>query len=75
MVASDDAPDPAAPLAAGASEPPARLSARAAAEWRHLVPAATALGTLAEADLRAFELLAETLATEAEMRAVVEREG
>ena len=74
MVASDDAPDPAAPLAE-ASEPPARLSAGAAAEWRHLAPAATALGTLAEADLRAFELLAETLATEAEMRAVVEREG
>jgi P27 family predicted phage terminase small subunit len=33
------------------------------------------LGTLTEADLRGFELLAETLATEAEARAVVEAQG
>jgi P27 family predicted phage terminase small subunit len=71
---ASDARDPAAPLAE-APAPPAHLSARAAAEWRRLAPAAAALGTLAEADLRAFEPLAETLATEAEARAVVEGEG
>ena len=74
MAASDDTRDPAAPLAE-APEPPADLSARAAAEWRRLAPVAAALGTLTEADLRGFELLAETLATEAEARAVVEAEG
>ena len=74
MTASDTARDPAARLAE-APEPPAHLSPRAAAEWRLLAPAAAALGTLAGADLRAFELLAETLATEAAARAVVEAEG
>ena len=74
MAASAEAQDPAAPLAE-APAPPAHLSARAAAEWRRLAPAAAALGTLAEADLRGFELLCDTLATEAETRAVVEREG
>jgi P27 family predicted phage terminase small subunit len=73
-MAASDAPDPAAPLAE-APAPPAHLSARAAAEWRRLAPAAAALGTLAGADLRGFELLAETLATEAAARAVVEAEG
>jgi P27 family predicted phage terminase small subunit len=74
LTASDAARDTAAGLAE-APEPPAHLSPRAAAEWRRLAPVAFALGTLAEADLRAFELLAETLATEAAARAVVEREG
>jgi P27 family predicted phage terminase small subunit len=74
MTASDAARHPAAPPAQ-APEPPDHLSPRAAAEWRRLAPAAAALGTLAEADLRGFELLAGTLATEAEARAVVEREG
>jgi P27 family predicted phage terminase small subunit len=73
-MAASDAPDPAAPLAE-APAPPAHLSARAAAEWRRLAPAAAALGTLAGADLRGFELLAETLATEAEARAVIQAEG
>ena len=74
MSASAEARDLAAPLAE-APAPPADLSPRAAAEWRRLAPTAAALGTLAEADLRGFELLAGTLATEAEARAVVEREG
>ncbi len=56
-------------------EPPPLLSERAAAEWRQLAPVAVALGTLTEADLRGFELLCHTLATEAEARAVIEAEG
>ena len=74
MTASNAARHPAAPLAE-APAPPAHLSPRAAAEWRRLAPAAAALGALAGADLRGFELLCETLATEAEARAVVEAEG
>ncbi len=73
-MAASEARDPAAPLGE-APEAPAHLSARAAAEWRGLAPVAVALGTLTEADLRGFELLAETLATEAAARAVVEAEG
>src|SRR5918997_6578414 len=74
MAAPRDARDPTARLDE-APEPPAHLSARAAAEWRRLAPVAAELGSLTEADLRGFELLAETLATEAEARAAVEREG
>ena len=74
MSASAEARDLAAPLAE-APAPPADLSPRAAAEWRRLAPAAAALGTLAEADLRGFELLCETLATEAAARAAIEAEG
>jgi len=55
--------------------PPARLSDRAAAEWRQLAPAVVALGTLTQADLRAFELLAVTLGTEMEAREVLQHEG
>ena len=55
-------------------EPP-QLSERAAAEWRQLAPVAVALRTLPEADLRGFELLVQTPATEAEARAVIEAEG
>jgi P27 family predicted phage terminase small subunit len=55
--------------------PPAHLSELAATEWRRLAPAAAGLGTLTAADLRAFELLAVTLATEAEAREVLQREG
>jgi P27 family predicted phage terminase small subunit len=73
-VAASDTHDPAAPLAE-APAPPADLSAQAAAEWRRLGPAAVAPGTLAGADLRGFELLCDTLATEAAARAVVGREG
>jgi P27 family predicted phage terminase small subunit len=56
-------------------EPPATLSAGAAAEWRELAPAAVWLGTLAGTDLRAFALLCETLATEAAARATLAVEG
>jgi P27 family predicted phage terminase small subunit len=55
--------------------PPSHLSARAASEWRGLARAAVSLGTLTGADLRAFELLAVTLATESEARDVLAREG
>jgi P27 family predicted phage terminase small subunit len=60
---------------ARAPSPPVCLSELAAREWRGLAPAAAALGTLTAADLRAFELLAVTLATEAEAREVLQREG
>jgi P27 family predicted phage terminase small subunit len=54
-----------------APSPPVHLSSRARAEWDRLAPVAHALGTLTEADLRAFELLTETLASEAEARETV----
>ena len=73
-MAAREARNPTARLAE-VPEPPAHLSARAVAEWRRLAPVAIALGTLTEADLRGFELLSETLATEAEARAVVAAEG
>jgi len=55
--------------------PPARLSPAAAAEWRGLAAVLTDAGTITAADCRALELLAATLATEAEARAVVAVEG
>ena len=55
--------------------PPAYLSEGASAEWRGLAPLAHKLGTLTGSDLRAFALLAETLATERAARAQVEIEG
>jgi len=66
--------DPAARLVE-APKPPAHLSERAAVEWHRLAPAAVGLGTLSAADLRAFELLAETLATAEEARLTVAAEG
>src|ERR1039457_357742 len=60
---------------ARAPSPPAHLSERAAGEWQRLAPAAVGIGTLTAADLRAFELLAITLAAEAEAREVILREG
>ncbi|BBK33770.1 P27 family predicted phage terminase small subunit [Stella humosa] len=66
--------DPAARLEK-APAAPAHLSDRAKVEWRKLAPVAVALGTLTLADLRAFELLAETLATEREARDTITREG
>jgi phage terminase small subunit len=66
--------DPTARLTAP-PEPPPLLSERAAAEWRRLAPVAVALRTLSEPDLRGFELLVQTLATEAEAPAVIEAEG
>lgn len=55
--------------------PPQSLSEGAKAEWKRLAPAAVGIGSLTAADLRAFELLCVTLATEAEARAVIDREG
>ncbi len=56
-------------------KPPAQLGPRAAAEWRRIAPAAIAIGTLTGADLRTFELLAQTLATESETRETLTAEG
>jgi P27 family predicted phage terminase small subunit len=67
-------PDAAARIKRAPSAP-ARLSARAAAEWRRLAPVAVKLGTLTPADSRAFELLCETLASEAEARELIAKEG
>ena len=46
-----------------------------ATEWRRLAPELVETGSLTGADLRALELLAETLAIEAEMRALISAEG
>jgi P27 family predicted phage terminase small subunit len=54
---------------------PATISDDAKPEWKRLAPIAHRLGTLAEADLRAFELLCETLATERQARAEVASAG
>jgi P27 family predicted phage terminase small subunit len=72
--------DRARPLEPGARllrtpPPPASLSEGAAEEWKRLAPVATKLGTLTAADLRAFELCCEMLATERRARSVVDREG
>lgn len=58
-----------------APQAPAHLSARAQAEWERVAPEVAALGILARSDLRALELLAETLATEAHLREVLDGEG
>jgi len=54
---------------------PDSLSAGAKSEWAPLALAVVELGVLTTADLRALALLAETLAAEAELRAVLQREG
>jgi P27 family predicted phage terminase small subunit len=54
---------------------PATLSDRAKVEWGPLARACVELGVLTGADLRALELLAETLATEAELREILKTEG
>lgn len=54
---------------------PKHLSAGAAAEWRKLAPLLVKAGTLTRADLRALELLAETLASAAEFAGVIARDG
>jgi P27 family predicted phage terminase small subunit len=55
--------------------PPAHLSDGAKREWRALAPAAWTIGTLTVADLVAFALLAETLATAEAARQTVAAEG
>lgn len=56
-------------------KPPRTISEHVAIEWRRLAPIAQRLGTLTQADLRAFELLAETLATEKLARRQIEADG
>jgi len=56
-------------------KPPAQLGPRAAGEWRRVARAAAGIGTLTTADLRALELLAQTLATEGEAQQVLTAEG
>ncbi|WP_254608128.1 phage terminase small subunit P27 family [Burkholderia lata] len=55
--------------------PPAGMSSRAATEWVRVAPLVVSLGLLSGSDLRALELLAETLATEAQLRETLDREG
>ncbi|HDR9189141.1 TPA: phage terminase small subunit P27 family [Burkholderia cepacia] len=54
---------------------PDGMSSRAAAEWDRVAPLVVSLGLLSASDLRALELLAETLATEAQLRETLDREG
>ena len=58
-----------------APKAPDSLSAGAKSEWAPLARAVVELGVLTTADLRALALLAECLATESELRAVLQREG
>lgn len=54
---------------------PAHLSAGASKEWAALAPVAISLGTLRPADLRAFELLCDMLATATEAAEIMRKEG
>jgi P27 family predicted phage terminase small subunit len=54
---------------------PSTLSAGARAEWHALAPILVEMETLCRGDLRALEQLAETLATQRELQAVIEAEG
>ncbi|WP_080429495.1 phage terminase small subunit P27 family [Burkholderia ubonensis] len=58
-----------------APSPPNCLSSRAVVEWNRVAPLVVSLGLLTVSDLRAFELLTETLATEAQLRETLDREG
>lgn len=58
-----------------APPPPGSLSLRAVVEWKRVAPLVVSLGLLTASDLRALELLAETLATEAQLRETLDREG
>lgn len=58
-----------------APPPPAGIDPAAAAEWRRLAPLLVEVGTLTAADLRALQLLAETLASAAHLAATVKAEG
>jgi P27 family predicted phage terminase small subunit len=55
--------------------PPTSLSPRAAQFWKRLVPLCVRLKTVRTADMPALELLAAVLATEAEARERLDREG
>ena len=53
---------------------PGYLSAAASEEWRRVAPEAVRVG-VTQADMRALALLCEALATESELRAVIQQEG
>jgi len=55
-------------------EPPASLSPGAAGEWERIAPQAVLVG-LCTPDLRALELLCETLATATTLAVIIRREG
>ena len=55
--------------------PPETLSPGAILEWKGLIATLAELGTATHADLRALELLAECLATETKLRAVLDHDG
>jgi len=58
-----------------APPPPPGVSPGAAAEWTRLATDLVAVGTLTAADLRALQLLVETLAAVADLAATIGREG
>jgi hypothetical protein len=55
-------------------EPPLHLSDQAKAEWRRLAPSLVAYRSVRGSDLRTFELLVETLVTEAQARTLHRRD-
>lgn len=67
-------PVPAKPIGT-VPKAPAGLSARARAEWQRLAPLAIEKRTMAESDLRAFQLLVDVLATVSEAQEAIGREG
>lgn len=56
-------------------KPPAGLSKAAADEWKRLAAALVEVGTLTRGDLRALQLLSETLAAVADLAATIAKEG
>ena len=56
-------------------EPPDSLSYGARKEWEALAPVLVEMGTVCRADLRAFEQLTETLATQVALQAIISSEG
>ena len=58
-----------------APEPPDTLTAGGRMEWLKLAPVAVQLSTLTAGDLRAFEMLAECLASASELQSLVATQG
>lgn len=56
-------------------DPPTTLTDEAKSEWIILAASCVDLGVLSGADLRALELLCEVLASEQELRALLQKEG
>lgn len=55
--------------------PPDGMSSRTAGEWTRVAPLVVSLGLLTASDLRGLEVLADTLATKAQLRETLNREG